>query len=177
VTPHASWLIETLQAIITRWEAVLPYIASPYPIAPNNPSAFTWDAIPEPPPGREHLLALRDCLEEKGRAIIGQPFVDNADVLAEMDLPGFGTRRVLKVFRLQEAKQLALHTCFVRNLVLGLEKLEGACREHGVRFVGGGHVEAEGVERESDGDVVLGIAVKEIRGIDGPFDEGCSACL
>ncbi|KAI4701042.1 hypothetical protein J4E89_010878 [Alternaria sp. Ai002NY15] len=41
VTPHTTWLIETLQAIITRWEAVLPYIASPYPISPNNPSAFT----------------------------------------------------------------------------------------------------------------------------------------
>ncbi|KAI4910672.1 hypothetical protein J4E90_006927 [Alternaria incomplexa] len=41
VTPHTTWLIETLQAIITRWEAVLPYIASPYPIPPNNPSAFT----------------------------------------------------------------------------------------------------------------------------------------
>ena len=41
VTPHTIWLIETLQAIITRWEAVLPYIASPYPIPPNNPSAFT----------------------------------------------------------------------------------------------------------------------------------------
>jgi len=98
-------------------------------------------------------------------------------VLAEMDLPGFGTRRVLKVFRLQEAKQLALHTCFVRNLVLGLEKLEGACRAHGVRFVGGGHVEAESAQGQREGDVVLGIAVKEIRGIDGPFDEGCSACL
>ena len=96
-------------------------------------------------------------------------------MLAEMDLPGFGTRRVLKVFRLQEAKQLALHTCFVGNLVLGLEKLEGACRAHGVRFVGGGHVETEGVEREADGDVVLGIAVKEIRGIDGPFDVESSA--
>ena len=90
-------------------------------------------------------------------------------MLAEMDLPGFGTRRVLKVFRLQEAKQLALHTCFVRNLVLGLEKLEAACRAHGVRFVGGRHVEAESVEREADGDVVLGIAVKEIRGIYGPL--------
>lgn len=87
-----------------------------------------------------------------------------------MDLPGFGTRRVLKVFRLQEAKQLALHTCFVRNLVLGLEKLEGACRAHGVRFVGGGQVGSEGVEREGDRDGVLGIAVEEIRGTDGPFD-------
>lgn len=41
VSPHTTWLIETLQAIITRWEQVLPYIASPYPIPPNNPSAFT----------------------------------------------------------------------------------------------------------------------------------------
>ena len=103
--------------------------------------------------------------------------MDNADVLAEMDLPGFGTRRVLKVFRLQEAKQLALHTCFVRNLVLGLEKLEGACRAHGVRFVGGGHVEAEGAQEERDGDVLLAIALKEIRGIDGPFDVRSSAYL
>ena len=31
-------------------------------------------------------------------------------------------------------------------------------------------MQAEGVEREADGDVILGIAVKEIRGIDGPFD-------
>ena len=98
-------------------------------------------------------------------------------MLAEMDLPGFGTRRVLKVFRLQEAKQLALHTCFLRNLVLGLEKLEGACRAHGVRFVGVGHVEAEDVQGEREGDVVLGIAVKEIKGIDGPFDGSNSVCL
>ena len=29
VTPHTTWLIETLHAIITRWEAVLPADASP----------------------------------------------------------------------------------------------------------------------------------------------------
>ena len=38
-------------------------------------------------------------------------------------------------------------------------------------------MEAESAQGQREGDVVLGIAVKEIRGIDGPFDEGCSACL
>jgi hypothetical protein len=41
VTPHTTWLIETLHAIIARWEEVLPYIAQPYTFPPNNPSAFT----------------------------------------------------------------------------------------------------------------------------------------
>ena len=85
-------------------------------------------------------------------------------------MPGFGTRRVLKVFRLKEAKQLALHTCYVRNMVLGLERLEGACREHGVRFVGGSSGRTGCVEGTGDGHVVLGIAPRVVGGIDGPFD-------
>jgi hypothetical protein len=85
-------------------------------------------------------------------------------------MPGFGTRRVLKVFRLQEAKQLALHTCYVRNLVLGLERLETACREHGVRFVGRNSGQTGNVEGNGNGDVVLGIAPGATGGIDGPFD-------
>jgi hypothetical protein len=134
VSKYAKWLIETLQAIIARWEEVLPYVAKPCPKPPNSPSAFSQDAIPEPPRGRENLLVLRDCLEARGTAIMGQPFVDHLDIIAEMNLPGFGTTRVLKVFKLYEAQKLALHARFVRNLILGLEELESACKEHRVRF-------------------------------------------
>jgi hypothetical protein len=41
VSKHAKWLIETLQAIIARWEEVLPYVARPYPKPPDSPSAFS----------------------------------------------------------------------------------------------------------------------------------------
>jgi hypothetical protein len=69
---------------------------------------------------------------------MGQPFGHYSDIIAEMNLPGFGTRRVLNVFKLHEAQELALHARFVRYLILGLEKLESACREHGIRFTSGG---------------------------------------
>lgn len=102
--------------------------------------------------------------------MMGRPFVDNRDTLAEIDLPGFGTRRVLKVFKLFEIQELALHSCFVRDLVLGLDKLESACREHGVRFRSVGLVGSVDVL----GDV-LGLTPPATGGIGGPFDVGGSS--
>ncbi|CAN9419721.1 unnamed protein product [Alternaria alternata] len=170
VSKHAEWLIETLDAIVARWEEVLPYIAEPYPIPLNSPSAFSFNAIPEPPSGRESLGVLLEGLEGRGRAMMGQPFVNNADVLAEIDLPGFGTRRVLKVFKLFEVQQLALHSCFIRNLVLGLDKLETACRQHGVMFTSVGSVCSTDGLVNIEGDVVLDLTPPVTEGSDGPFD-------
>ncbi|OWY57186.1 hypothetical protein AALT_g9332 [Alternaria alternata] len=175
VSKHAEWLIETLYAIVARWEEVLPYIAEPYPIPPNSPSAFSFNATPEPPSGRESLGVLLEGLEGRGRAMMGQPFVNNADVLAEIDLPGFGTRRVLKVFKLFEVQQLALHSCFIRNLMLGLDKLETACRQHGVISTGGGSGCVADMLVDVEGDVVLGLTPPAMEGIDGPFDMRKSA--
>jgi hypothetical protein len=109
-------------------------------------------------------------LEGRGRAMMGQPFVNNADVLAEIDLPGFGTRRVLKVFRLFEVQQLALHSCFIRNLVLGLNKLKTACRQHEVMFTSVGSVCSTDGLVNIEGDVVLGLTPPVTEGSDGPFD-------
>lgn len=118
---------------------------------------------------------LLEGLEGRGRAMMGQPFVNNADVLAEIDLPGFGTRRVLKVFKLFEVQQLALHSCFIRNLMLGLDKLETACRQHGVISTGGGSGCVADMLVDVEGDVVLGLTPPAMEGIDGPFDMRKSA--
>jgi hypothetical protein len=100
---------------------------------------------------------------------MGQPFVHHSDIIAEVNLPGFGTRRVLNVFKLYEAQELALHARFVRNLILGLEELESACREHGVRFTSGGRVPRGDVQVDAGGDVVLGLFSPTIEGVDGPL--------
>ena len=102
--------------------------------------------------------------------MMGQPFVNNADVLAEIDLPGFGTRRLLKVFKLFEVQQLALHSCFIRNLVLGLDKLETACRQHGIVFTSVGSVCRPDELVSIEGEVVLGLTPPVMEGSDGPFD-------
>jgi hypothetical protein len=109
-------------------------------------------------------------LEGRGRAMMGQTFVNNADVLAEIDLPGFGTRRVLKVFGLFEVQQLALHSCFIRNLILGLNKLETACRQHRVMFMSVGSVCPTDGLVNVEGDMMLGLTPPVMEGSDGPFD-------
>ncbi|KAG9185671.1 hypothetical protein G6011_07002 [Alternaria panax] len=41
VFKHAEWLIETLHAIVARWEEVLPYIAHPYPFPAHSTSTIS----------------------------------------------------------------------------------------------------------------------------------------
>ena len=102
--------------------------------------------------------------------MMGRPFVENRDILAEIALPGFGKTRILKVFKLFEIQELALHSCFVRDLVLGLDKLESACREHGVRFMSAGLVGPVDVLVDAEGGGALGLTPPAIGGIGGPFD-------